>query len=97
MFHQHGILWNPRKVRDTVIVERDKGNGDVFLDWILHDNAIQNIFSIRPKFNKLKEDATLKREALIQLFWLKLKQKRFFNEKENENLIFKKNFLHPLG
>ena len=32
IFHQHGILCNPGKIRDTVIVERDKGNGDVVLD-----------------------------------------------------------------
>ena len=97
VFHQHGILRNPRKIRDTVIVERDKGNGDVVLDWTLDDNTIQNIFSIRPKFKKLKEDSTLKREALMQLFWLKSKQKCFFNKKESENLIFKKCFFHPLG
>lgn len=32
VFHQHGILRNPRKIRDTIKVERDKGNGDVLLD-----------------------------------------------------------------
>ena len=65
MFHQHGVLRNPRKIRDTVIVERDKENGDVLLDLTLDDNAIQNIFYSRPKFKKLNEDPTLKREALM--------------------------------
>lgn len=43
------------------------------------------MFSIRPKFKKLKEDPTLKHEALMQPFWLKLKQKLFFDKKQNEN------------
>ena len=32
VFHQSGILRNPRKIRDTVTVERDEENGDVVLD-----------------------------------------------------------------
>ena len=88
VFHQHGILRNPRKIRDTVIVERDKGNGDVLLDWTLDDNTIQNIFSSRPKFKKLKEDPTLKREALMQPFWPKLKQKRSFLIKKKTKIWF---------
>ena len=43
------------------------------------------MFSIRPKFKKLKEDPTLKHEALMHPFWLKLKEKRFFDKKQNEN------------
>ena len=56
----------------------------------LYDVAIQEIISNTYKFGKLNEVPTLKREASLQRFLLKLKQKIFFNENE-----FIK--LHPSG
>ena len=55
----------------------DKGNGVVILDWKLYNNAIEEIISDTYKFEKLNEDPTLKREASIQRFLRKLKQKNF--------------------
>ena len=48
--------------------------------------AIEKIISDTSKFEKLNEDPTLKREASLQRFLLKLKQKNFFNEIENDKL-----------
>ena len=48
--------------------------------------TIQEIISDTPKFEKLVEDPTLKREASLQDFLLKLKQKIFFNENEYDKL-----------
>ena len=64
----------------------DKGNGVVILDRKLYHNAIQELFSDISKFEKLNEDPTLKREALLQRFLCKLKQKNFFNENEYDKL-----------
>ena len=64
----------------------DKGNGVVILDRELYDNAIQEIISGTFKFEKLNEDPTLKREASLQHFSRKLKQKNFFNENEYDKL-----------
>ena len=50
----------------------------VILDCKLYDNAIQEIISDISKVEKLNEDPTLKREALLQRFLRKLKQKSFF-------------------
>ena len=55
----------------------DKGNGAVILDRKLYDNAIHEIISDTSKFEKLSEYPTLKREASLQLFLRKLKQKTF--------------------
>ena len=52
----------------------------------LYDNAIQEIISDTSKFEKLNEDPTLKREASLQRFLRKLKQKNFFNENEYDKL-----------
>ena len=46
----------------------------------LVDNAIQEIISDTSKFEKLNEGPTLKREASLQRFLRKLKQKIFFQE-----------------
>ena len=55
----------------------DKGNGVVILDRKLYDNAIQELILDTSKFEKLNEDPTLKREASLQRFLCKLKQKNF--------------------
>ena len=48
----------------------------------LYNNAIQEIISDFPKFEKLIEDPTLKCKATLQRFLRKFKQKIFFNETE---------------
>ena len=45
---------------------------------------MEEIISDSSKFEKLNEDPTLKREASLQRFLRKLKQKNFFNEIEYE-------------
>ena len=64
----------------------DKGNGIVILDRRLYNNVIEEIYSDTSKFEKLNEDPTLKREASLQCFLHKLKQKNFFNEIEYDKL-----------
>ena len=86
ILRQHRVLRNFRTNRDIVIRKPDKGNGLVILDQKLHDNAIQGRISETSKFEKLNEDPTLKREASLQHFLRKLKQKNFFNENEYDNL-----------
>ena len=44
------------------------------------------IISDTSKFEKLNEDPTLKREASLQRFSCKLKQKSFFNDNEYDKL-----------
>ena len=56
------------------------------LDRKLYNNAIQELISGNSKFEKLHEDPTLKREASLQRFLRKLKQKGFFNESESDKL-----------
>ena len=58
----------------------------VILDCKLYDNAIQEIISDISKVEKLNEDPTLKREALLQRFLRKLKQKSFFNKNVYDKL-----------
>ena len=60
----------------------DKGYGVVILDRKLYDNTIQELVSETSKFEKLNEDPTLKREASLQRFLRKLKQKKNFSENE---------------
>ena len=72
--------------RLIVITKPDKGNGVVILDRKLYNNAIEEIISDTSKFEKLNEDPTLKREASLQRFLRKLKQKNFFNEIEYDKL-----------
>ena len=78
ILRQHRVLRNLRKNKDIVITKLDKGNGVVILDQKLYDNATQEIISDTSKFKKLNEDPTLKREASLQRFLRKLKQKNFF-------------------
>ena len=80
------ILRNLRKNKDIIITKPDKENGVVITDGKLYDNAIQEIISNTSKFKKLNEDTILKREASLQSFLSKLKQKNFFNENEYDKL-----------
>ena len=77
ILRQHRVLRNLRKNKDIVITKPDKGNGVVILDRKLYNNAIEEIISDSSKFEKLNEDPTLKREASLQRFLRKLKQKTF--------------------
>ena len=76
ILRQHRVLRNLRKNKDIVITKPDKGNGVVILDRKLYNNAIEEIISDTSKFEKLNEDPTLKREASLQRFLCKLKQKK---------------------
>ena len=58
----------------------------VILDRKLYNNAIEEIISDTSKFEKFNEDPTLKREASLQRFLRKLKQKNFFNEIKYDKL-----------
>ena len=62
----------------------------IILDQKLYNKAIEEIISDTSKFEKLNEDTSLKREASLQRFLRKLKQKNFFNEIEYDKL-------HPSG
>ena len=64
----------------------DKGNGVLILDQKLYNNAIEETIPHTSKFEKLNEDPALKREASLQRFLGKLKQKNFFNEIEYDKL-----------
>ena len=86
ILRQHHVLRNLRKNKDIVIMKPNKGNGVVILNRKLCDNAIQEIISDTSNFEKLNEDPTLKREASLQRFLRKLKQKNFFNENEYDKL-----------
>ena len=50
------------------------------------DNAILDTISDTSKFSKFNEDPTLIREASLQRFLRKLKQKSFFNENKYDKL-----------
>ena len=67
------------------MMQPDKGNGVVILDRKLY-NAIEEIILDTSKFEKLNEDPIMKREASLQRFLCKLKQKKFFNETEYDKL-----------
>ena len=82
ILRQHRVLRNLRKNKDIVITKPEKGNGVVILDWKLYDNAIEEIISDTSKFEKLNEDPNLKREASLQRFLRKLKEKNLFNDYE---------------
>ena len=83
---QHRVLRELRKNKYIVITKPDKGNGVVILDQKTYNNAIEEIISDISKFKKLSEDPALQREALLQHFLRKLKQKNFFNEMEYDKL-----------
>ena len=90
ILRQRRVLRNLRKNKDIVVTKPDKGNEVVILDRKPYDNAIQEIISGTSKFEKLNEDPTLKREASLQRFLRKLKQKNVFNENVYDKL-------HPSG
>ena len=83
---QHRVLQNLRKNKDIIITKPDKGNGVTILDRKLYDNANQGIISDTSKFEKLNEDLALQREASLQHFLRKLKQKNFFKGNESDKL-----------
>ena len=56
----------------------NKRIGVVILDHKLYDNTIQEIISVTSKFKILNEDPNLKHQVSLQLFLLKLKQKKLF-------------------
>ena len=87
ILRQHRVLRNLRKNKDIVITKPDKGNGVVILDRKLYNNAIKEIISDTSKFEKLNEDPTLKREASLQRFLRKLKQKTFLMKLNMINCI----------
>ena len=68
-------------------MKSDKGNGVVILDRKPCNNAIEEIISDTSKFEKLNEDPTLKREASLQPFLHKLKQKTFLMKLNMINCI----------
>ena len=78
ILRQHRVLQNLRKNKDIVITKPDKGNGVVILDQTLYNKAIEEMISDASKFKKFSEDPTLKREAPLQRFLRKLKQKKKF-------------------
>ena len=84
---QYRVLRNLRKNKDIVIRKPNKGNGVVILDRKLYDNAIEEIISDTSKFEKLNEDPTLKREASLQHFLRKLKEKNCFTKMNMINCI----------
>ena len=84
---QHCVLRNLRKNKDIVITKPDEGNGVLIFNWKLYDNAIQKIISDTSKFEKLNEDPALKREASLQRFLRKLKQKNFSTKMNIINFI----------
>ena len=77
ILRQHRVLRNLRKNKNVVITKPDKGNGVVILDRELSNNAIEGIISDTYKFEKPNKVPTLKREASLQHFLRKLKQKTF--------------------
>ena len=82
ILRQHCVLRNLRKNKDIVLTKPNKRKGVVILDRKLYNNTFEGIISDTSKFEKLNEDPILKREASLQRFLLKLKQKNFFNEIE---------------
>ena len=78
ILRQHRLLQNLRENKYIIITRPDKGNGVVILDRKLYDEPIEEIISDTSKFEKLNEDPTLKREASLQCFLRKLKQKKLF-------------------
>ena len=77
ILRQHRVQRNLKKNKDVVITKPDKGNEVVILDRKLYNSTIKEIISDTSKFEKLSEDPTLKREASLQRFLRKLKQKTF--------------------
>ena len=86
ILRQNHVLRNLRKNKDIVITKLDKGNRVVILGQKLYNKAIEEIISDTSKFEKFNGDPTLKREASLQCYLHKLKQKNFFNGTEYDKL-----------
>ena len=86
ILRQHRVLRNLRQNRDIIITKPDKRNGVAILDRKIYNKATEQITSDTSKFEMLNEDPTLKREASLQRFLHKLKQKNFFNAIEYDKL-----------
>ena len=80
---QHCFLQNLERNKNIVTTKPDKGNGVTMLVKRFYDKTIQEIISDVSKFKeKLNKEPTLKREASLQCFLRKLKQKNIFDEDE---------------
>ena len=77
ILRQHRVLRYLRKNKDIFITKPNKGKGVVILDRKLYNNANKEIISDTSKIENLNEDPTLKREASLQHFLRKFKQKLF--------------------
>ena len=84
---QHHVLGNIWKNKDNVITIPDKGNGVFILGQKIYNKAIEKIITDISKFEKLNEDSSLKREASLQRFLRKLKQKAFLMKLNMINCI----------
>ena len=78
ILRQDRVLQNLKKNKIFIITKLDKGNGIVILDRNIYSNVLEEIISDTSKFKKLNEDPTLKREASLQRFLHKMKQKKLF-------------------
>ena len=87
ILRQHCNLRNLGKNKDITITKPDKGNGVAIFNRKLYDNASQKIILDISKFEKLNEDPALKREASLQRFLRKLKQKNFSTKMNIINFI----------
>ena len=87
ILRQHRVLRNLRKNKDIVITKPGKGNRVVILDRKFYINTIEEIISDTSKFEKLNEDPTLNREASLERFLRKLKQKTFLMKLNMINCI----------
>ena len=76
------VLQSLRKNKDITVTKSNKENEAVILDRKFYDNDFQEVILDISKFKKLIEDPTLKREASLQSFLRKLKQKKNFEENE---------------
>ena len=80
-------LTNLRKNKHILITKPGKGNGGVILDRKFYINTIEEIISDTSKFEKLNEDPTLNREASLERFLRKLKEKNFLMKLNMINCI----------
>ena len=82
------LKWNVSK-KTSYIVRNQKYFGKICIRNLRNKRKsifARVIISDTSKFEKLNEDPTLKREASLQRFSRKLKQKNFFSEKEYDKL-----------
>ena len=77
------LKWNISK-KTSYIVRKEKFSGKIFI--LNLRNKRKSIFADTSKFKKFNEDPTLKREASLERFYRKLKQKNLFNGNEYDKL-----------